>query len=98
MRRTYYKDYGFDKKEIKRLREYCKDMDDEDKEILRQAAESSNANIAEYLYESIINHLSYDDLDKDKYIPIGKEDFYGYQRLCMVKFCNLLVFAGKFKR
>ena len=52
--------------------------------------------MAEKIYRSLTEKLSFEDLDKEEYMPIGKEDFYGYQRACVNYFKNLLIFAGRY--
>ena len=98
-RRTYYKDYGLTDEQVSYAKKRCHEnnMDDEEKDMLWDAAISSNKCIAKELYISLSKNLSYrDTTDLCGYIPYNYEDFYGYQRLCLVKFRNLLIFSGKY--
>lgn len=96
MRRTYYRHYGIDKEEEKKIKAYCLNLDEEDKNILWQAAMRANGFMAKKIYRSLTERLSYEDLDKEEYMVVGKEDFYGYQRACVNYFKNLLIFAGRY--
>lgn len=96
-RRTYYKDYGIDEEDVKNIKERCTHMDDEEKELLWNAAMYANPYIAKELYTSLEQQKTYRQMADIDYIPYNYEDFYGYQRLCLVIFRNLMIFAGKFK-
>lgn len=96
-RRTYYKDYGIDEEDVKQIKERCTHMDSEEKELLWNAAIYSNPCIAKELYTSLEQQKTYRQMADIDYIPYNYEDFYGYQRLCLVIFRNLLIFAGKYK-
>ena len=97
-RRTYYKDYGIDGEEIKRLRMICANADMETEYILKNAAVYSNPCIADELYKSLRYKMSYTELqDEVDYLPYGKEDFYGYQRVCVEMFRCLMIYAGRYK-
>lgn len=90
-----YQEYGFDEREEKCLKEYCRKSDFTDHGILLQAAISSNPAIVADLYYSLVKGLSFDRISNIRYIPIPKVDFYGYQRNCLAIFRNLLVMCGK---
>lgn len=75
----------------------CQEINtEEEKEILWNAALLTNEFLAKLLYRSLREKLSYEDLDKEEYIPYSKDDFYGYQRMCVMYFKNLMIFAGKY--
>lgn len=92
-----YTDYGFDCGEEKKLKEYCKNSEFREFDTLLQSAISSNPAIAGDLFYSLLNGLSYDSLEKIKYIPYSKGDFYAYQRRCLSVFRNFLLLYGKWK-
>lgn len=92
-----YTDYGFEKDEGKRLKEYCKKAEFEDHKILIDSAMEANQCIAPELYFSIVSGISYDDLTRIKYIPLPKVDFYGYQRRCLAIFRKTLIGLGKWR-
>lgn len=97
-RRTYYKDYGIDGEEIKRLKEICSNLDDEEDYLLKNATQYACPDLADQIYRSIKNNISYDVMVEKEYVPIGKGDFYGYRRKSVYIFMNLLIFSGKYKR
>lgn len=94
-----YSDYGFDGKEEKRLKEYCrnKTFNDYDAFLLMQSAVAANPDLANDMYYSLVNGISYDKISVVKYIPISKSDFYGYQRKCLAIFRNFLIMCGKWR-
>lgn len=91
-RNTSYTDYGFQEseKESKRLKKYCCQPEFDEHVTLMQAAVSANASIAGDLFYSLRENLSYDEIERIKYIPISRGDFYGYQRKCLFIFRDLL--------
>ena len=94
-RETGYKDYGFEQGEEKKLKEYCKNSGFSDHELLLNAAIETNPAIASDLYYTIVSGLSYESIDKVRYVPISKGDFYGYQRKCLYIFRDFLRIYGK---
>lgn len=51
--------------------------------VMFAAAKESNPDIADALFIALRNNLSYDKLCCKMYVPIGKDDFYGYLRRTM---------------
>lgn len=96
-RDTGYKEYGFDKGEDKKLKLYCRNMSAEDSVTLLHCAVSANNALYNEIYFSLVSGISYEELEKIRRIPIAKNDFYGYQRLCLYKFRDLLLLSGKWK-
>lgn len=94
-RETGYADYGLDRSEVKRLKEYCKSTEFKEHKTLMDSAISSNPCIASDLYYSLATGISYDELTRVRYIPLPKGDFYGYQRRCLSTFRNFLLMFGK---
>lgn len=97
-RRTYYKDYGITDDEAKHLKKICRETEDqEEKDILWNAAQLANKCLARQIYKSLREKQSYEKVDEKDAIYISREDFYGYQRLCILYFKNLMIFAGRYK-
>ena len=94
-RETGYDDYGFEEKEDKRLKAYCRSAEFEDHILLFHACLSANRQLAATLNYSLVNALSYEDIDKKCYIPISKGDFYGWQRKALAIFREMLILNGK---
>lgn len=78
-----YSDYGFTAEEYKDLKAYCKSAYFREHAELLRCAIQSNPDISNDLYYSLVSGLSYDDIDRIKYVAISKVDFYGYQRKCL---------------
>ena len=92
-RNKSYKDYGFTEGEARRLKIFCRseEFTKDDEFLLWEASDMSNPTIKKYIYDSIKKKTSYDQMSKRDYIPIGKKDFYGYQRLCLSHMRRLLI-------
>lgn len=92
-----FSDYGFQPGEEKQLKDYCKNSNFREHDILLQSAISANPAIAADLYYSLSAGISFERLSSVKQIHLPKNDFYGYQRKCLSIFKNFLVFYGKWK-
>lgn len=92
-----YKDYGFQEGEEKEILMYIHSKDFDDHLILLQSAIISNVHIASEIYYSIIKGISFESVDKIKYIPISKNDFYGYRRNALYIFKQFLELHGKWR-
>ena len=80
-REKSYEDYGLTKDEIHYIKEFCFNSNTEQqKEIIKVALSELSPYIASKCLESLIHNKSYDDLCKEEYLYIGKDDFYGYRR------------------
>lgn len=77
------------------MKEYCRKACAADKVLILHAAEDANPSIANELFYSLVNGLSYDRMMKCKYIPLKRDDFYAYQRKCLATFRNFLLMHGK---
>lgn len=83
--------YGIPLKLEKKIKSYCRRIDFDDWDLLMRAAVEAKREIADDLYYSLRCGVSYDELTKIKYIPIGKGDFYAYRRKCMKIFRDLMI-------
>lgn len=96
-----YREHYLTENEVEKIIKDCMSdgpfVDGNGRDILRDAVVSSNPQIAEQLYNSIRYGLSYDKISKGEYIPISKNDFYGYRRLCIANYNDLLRMYGKWK-
>lgn len=83
------KHYGIDREREKWIREQIKL--EENEKLLEFAAEQSREEIADILFESLIDEKGYDGMTlKGYYIPVNRRDFYAYKRLTMYIFWLLL--------
>lgn len=80
MRRTYYSHYGISEKEVKSWKQMFKNADKELETIMNKEAQKVNPFFKKEIFDSLRYNMSFEDLDKREYMPVGKEDFYGYQR------------------
>lgn len=92
IREKGYKDYGFEEGEEKKLIQYCRRREFDRSQELLISAISANADLANDIYYSIVNDLSFDDLSKIKYISANKNDFYAYRRKALANMRNWLIF------
>ncbi len=93
-RRMTYKDHDITEEEAAKIIRVCMIdgpfIDGNGRDILRDAVVESNAEIADQLYDSIRYGRSYDKLSARDYIPLPKCDFYGYRRLSIANYNDLL--------
>lgn len=75
-----YEDYGMTDKEVRYIKDFCRNANDKEKEIIRNALSELQPYIAPYVYHSLVDNLSYEDICAKTYLFIGKGDFYGHRR------------------
>lgn len=95
--KTREANYGIGKEEAESLRKYCQSATIEEQQILFQYSYQSNKQIYPDIFYSLVNGLSYDKLMKARYIPMNRNDFYGYQRKCLMMFREHLVSEHKWE-
>lgn len=93
-RRVYYRDYGVTVQEKKELLKYCRYLPNREKNLLQQVAEIINLDISGALIISLVLGKSYEKVNEKGTVYLGREDFYGYQRLVLVNFRRLLIRLG----
>lgn len=79
-RQKSYKDYGITKEEVKYIKDFCRQSTEEEKEIIKSALSEVQEYIAPYIYRSLVENLSYEDLCAKEYIFMCKDDFYARRR------------------
>lgn len=93
----YYKDHGITDEESKYLKQLCRETNNQEEiDILWSAALLANKDLAPQIYTSLREKKSYEKVDEKNTIYLGREDFYGYQRLCIKYFKNLMIFVGRY--
>lgn len=75
-----YEDYGISDDEVQYIKTFCKNSDDKQKLLIKCALSELQPYIAPYVYYSLVDNLSYDDICAKNYLYIGKGDFYGHRR------------------
>lgn len=79
-RDKWLKDYGLSDDTRRLLIDFCIHADAKDQRIIERACNSAKPEIAKQLFDSLTLGLSYDKLSARQYIPLPRQDFYGYQR------------------
>lgn len=85
-REATYEDYGFSEDEDKRLGEFCKNLEMRDKILLLQCAAEVYPNIVDELYCCIVIGMSYDKMNKKKFVALDRKDFYAYRKKTLAVF------------
>lgn len=80
-RQTSYGDYGIDKAEINVILEFCKNANDEWRDIIRAALDvEMDKYKADVVFKALTEGISYDVMFQQDYLYMTKQDFYGYRR------------------
>ena len=79
-REMSYEDYGMTEKEVRYIKDFCRKANEKEREIIRNAISELQPYIAPYIFYSLVENLSYEDICAKKYLYIGKGDFYGHRR------------------
>ena len=83
LREMGYKHHGLSNGDARQILRYIRSDAFNRHDIVMACAIASNSAIADELYSSIVDKISYDRLTVQNYIPLPKVDFYGYRRLCL---------------
>jgi hypothetical protein len=93
-RQKTYSDYGISDVEVKYIKEFCQKSNDEEKRIIKTALSELSPYIAPFVYYSLVDNLSYEDICAKNYLYIGKGDFYGYRRQGMESIKRWMILYG----
>ena len=93
-REKSYSDYGITEDEVRYIKNFCQNADDEQKNIIRNALAELQPYIAPYVFYSLVDNLSYEDICAKNYIYIGKGDFYGHRRQGMAAIKRWMILYG----
>lgn len=93
-RQKTYSDYGISDAEVKYIKKFCQNANDEEKRIIKTALSELNPYIAPFIYYSLVDNLSYEDICSKNYIYIGKGDFYGHRRQGMESIKRWMILFG----
>ena len=96
MRTRYmsYEDYGMTEKEVRYIKDFCRKSNEKEREIIRNAISELQPYIAPYIFFSLVNNLSYEDICAKNYLYIGKGDFYGHRRQGMAAIKRWMILYG----
>lgn len=93
-REMSYSDYGITKDEVRYIKIFCQNADDEQQNLIKYALAELQPYIAPYVYYSLVDNLSYEDICAKNYLYIGKGDFYGYRRQGMAAIKRWMILYG----
>lgn len=96
-REKSYEDYGITKKEKFYILEFCRNANDEEKAIIKNALSEINPYIAPFVYYSLVDNISYDKMIVKQEIYMDKGDFYAYRRLGMSAIKRWMILSGIWK-
>lgn len=83
--------YGIDRERGKELLLLARQ--EQNRNLLIQAAKESNPELAHYLVMSLSCGMSYMEIYKREFVPLPEKDFYGYRRKALAIFNRLLTNA-----
>lgn len=96
-RNMSYKDYGISENEIPYIIDFCRNANEEQKKIIKDALAILQPYIAPYVYYSLVDNMSYDDLYAKHCLYISKVDFYAYRRKGMAEIKDAIISNGFWK-
>lgn len=91
-------DYNIPDSDYKKLLEYCRNMDVDDRLRLFQSAISAAPGLELPVYESLVTGVGYRTIIKQgRHIPAKEDDFYAYRRKTLATFYDRLRLFGRWK-
>lgn len=93
-REKSYSDHGMTYEEVQYVKDFCRNATEEQKNLIRYALAEIQPYVAPYVFYSLTDNLSYDDLCAKNYLYIGKGDFYGYRRQGMAAIKRWMILYG----
>lgn len=79
-REMSYEDYGITNDEVDYILKFCRNANEEEKEFIKIALSKLNPYISPFIFRSLVEKESYEDIDKENYLWISKNDFYAERR------------------
>lgn len=93
-REKSYSDYGMTDEEARYIKDFCFHSNEEQKNLIRYALAEIQPYVAPYVFYSLVDNLSYEDICAKNYLYIGKGDFYGYRRQGMAAIKRWMILYG----
>lgn len=93
-REKSYEDYGMTIEEVRQVKDFCRNSNEEEKILIKNALAELDPYIAPYVYYSLVDNVSYDIMSAKNYIYIGKGDFYGHRRQGMAAIKRWMILYG----
>ena len=94
IREKSYSDHGMTDEEVQYVKDFCRNATEEQKNLIRYALAEIQPYIAPYVFYSLTDNLSYEDLCAKNYLYIGKGDFYGHRRKGMAAIKRWMILYG----
>ena len=88
------KDHNVSEIEKHKILSFCANASEEEKQIIKTALSELPPYISQYVYRSLTENLSYDDICKQDYIYLGCGDFYAYRRKGMGAIKRWMIWYG----
>lgn len=79
-REMSYEDYGMTIEEVRQVKDFCRNSNEEEKILIKNALAELDPYIAPYVYYSLVNKMSYDEMYQKNIIYKSKVDFYADRR------------------
>ena len=76
------------------VKSFCRSADEEQRKIIQYALSDLQPYIAPYVFYSLVDNLSYEDICAKSYLYIGKGDFYGHRRQGMAAIKRWMILYG----
>lgn len=93
-REMSYSDYGMTDNEVRYIKDFCYHADEEQQLLIKYALSELQPYIAPFVYYSLVDNLSYEDICSKNYLYIGKGDFYGHRRQGMATIKRWMILYG----
>lgn len=79
-REMSYADHGITEEEKRYIKDFCRNANDMEKQIIKIALSELNPYIALRIYDSLVSGISYDTICRREYLYMQPVDFYAYRR------------------
>ena len=94
VREMSYSDHGMTDEDVRYIFDFCRNASEEEKQIIKNALAELQPYIAPYVFYSLVDNLSYEDICAKNYLYIGKGDFYGHRRQGMAAIKRWMILYG----
>ncbi len=93
-REKSYSDYGITDHEKRYILDFCRQANEEEKMLIKNALSEIHTYISPYIYRSLTDGISYNNICKMDYIYMRPEDFYAYRRKGMEAIKRWMILCG----
>lgn len=96
-REMSYEDYGMTIEEVRQVKDFCRNSNEEEKILIKNALAELDPYIAPYVYHSLVNKMSYDEMYQKNIIYKSKVDFYADRRKGIESIKRWMILYGKWE-